>query len=192
MPSVFLTEAAFSPAECEEIVRSVDNRGFDNCCPPGACPYSDLTKCGYGLRDSVRLMPEDHPLMFETFYRIGKHYNDKYYGFDIEGYPEGVPEIYINRYSYYDHAVAALRGHADWGPIQPSKRKITLSVPLSPASAYDGGVLSCYESPNPIIGTTQQGAATVFPAWTIHEVGPLVSGVRYSAVGWITGAESFR
>ena len=194
MPNVFLTEPVFSADECKKIIESADTRMSDNCCPPGVCRWAqgDLEvngQCGYGLRDSIRLVPEDNPSMFEKFYKLGKQYNDEYFHFEIDEYPDAVPEIFINRYMPNNRN---LDTHADWGHVQPSKRKITIGVPLSSADSYEGGVLSCYENIEPIIGTTQQGAATVFPVWVPHDLGHITSGVRYSAIGWITGAQSFR
>ena len=195
MSSVFVTEPIFSPGECNEIIESVNkkkNIEFQNCCPPGVCRYAETEgleefhgQCGCNLRQSLSLQYDQFPFVFQKFYDVAEYYNNKYYGFEIES----VSEIHINKYAASDRQLEA---HIDWGHVLPTKRKITVSMSLSPLSAYEGGILSCYETDQPVIGAIEQGAATVFPSWTLHELSRVTSGERYSAVGWIVGTNSFR
>ena len=35
----------------------------------------------------------------------------------------------------------------------------------------------------------ERGLITVFPAWTLHQVTPVVKGTRQSLVAWVSGPE---
>lgn len=83
-------------------------------------------------------------------------------------------------------------GHFDWhsdtgeGRLA-GKRKLTFVAQLSAPEDYEGGALEL--NPN---GTIQslprdQGAAVLFPSFTLHRVTPVTAGIRRSLTLWVHG-----
>jgi PKHD-type hydroxylase len=82
--------------------------------------------------------------------------------------------------------------HYDWGSGQSSMRKLSFTVQLSDTFEYSGGDLLLYSGePEPIPAPRAKGTITVFPSWMLHEVTPVVQGVRKSLVGWFSGPVHF-
>jgi PKHD-type hydroxylase len=67
-------------------------------------------------------------------------------------------------------------------------RKLSVSVQLSPETAYEGGDLQ-FGLLDEEAGTVskQQGSLIIFPSIIRHRVTPVTRGVRYSLVGWAVG-----
>jgi PKHD-type hydroxylase len=83
--------------------------------------------------------------------------------------------------------------HVDNGHNEESvlKRKLTLSINLSPPKSYLGGGLSvrtndCHQTDK------TQGLATVFPSFLWHRANPVFLGKRRALVAWGIGEESFK
>ena len=66
-------------------------------------------------------------------------------------------------------------------------RKLSLTVQLSDGADYEGGDLLLHYKNDPDVGFRNQGTATFFPSWMLHEVTPVTKGKRYSLVAWIQG-----
>ncbi len=63
----------------------------------------------------------------------------------------------------------------------PTTRRLTLSLQLSPASDYEGGLLELLGvGPLP----TELGSVAIFPAYSVHRVTPIDRGVRKALVMW--------
>jgi len=81
-------------------------------------------------------------------------------------------------------------GHYDWHsdlgkPRNGVQRKLSCSILLNDETVFEGGNLEfkgVFEQPK-----LQQGSIIVFPSIIEHRVTPVTNGVRYSAVGWMTG-----
>ena len=70
--------------------------------------------------------------------------------------------------------------------ITDNPRKLSFSLLLNDPKDFEGGNLEfSILSEQPII---EQGSIIVFPSILEHRVSPVVSGVRYSAVTWMRGA----
>jgi len=91
----------------------------------------------------------------------------------------------IARYS------SEVRGHYDWhidlGTGRFSRRKLSLSVQLSAADAYEGGDLEFHLSGLDHVKMRQQGTLIAFPSFLEHRVTPVTRGERFSLVGWVDG-----
>tara|TARA_B100001142_G_scaffold94267_2_gene96081 strand:- start:5071 stop:5622 length:552 start_codon:yes stop_codon:yes gene_type:complete len=83
--------------------------------------------------------------------------------------------------------------HVDNGHNEETvlKRKLTLSINLSPSSSYIGGGLSVRTNDNHKIDK-RQGVATVFPSFLWHRANPVFLGKRKALVVWGLGEESFK
>ncbi|MFY9460662.1 MAG: 2OG-Fe(II) oxygenase [Aquabacterium commune] len=69
-------------------------------------------------------------------------------------------------------------------PLTPA-RKVTVSVQLTDAAAYEGGEF-LIESPSQEVETVcrMQGNLVAFPAWLRHRVMPVTQGTRRALVAW--------
>jgi PKHD-type hydroxylase len=77
--------------------------------------------------------------------------------------------------------------HSDAGLDARSRRVLSLSVELSEAGDYEGGMLEIVPS---LVGQPRsipRGGAIVFPSQALHRVAPVTRGTRHSLVAW-TGA----
>ena len=186
MPDVGIsqTDQVWLPGVCRSAIQVAVMKGMerDDCADETELP---------GLRQSACLVYEDNPTLFQAVYRIGKLCNDKHYGFTLKPCPEGIPEIFINKYSFTDKHVGLFGRHVDWGPQKPSRRKLTVTLQLSPSANYQGGDLIYYTGPESAECKREQSSATVFPSWTLHEVTPLTAGERWSLVAFLEGPRPF-
>lgn len=86
---------------------------------------------------------------------------------------------------------ADVQGHYDWhidlGTQRFSRRKLSLSVQLSPADDYDGGELQFHLSGLDAARMRQQGTLIAFPSFHEHRVTPVTRGERFSLVAWVDG-----
>jgi predicted 2-oxoglutarate/Fe(II)-dependent dioxygenase YbiX len=69
------------------------------------------------------------------------------------------------------------------------QRKLTFILQLTDPDEYVGGDLIVYTHKEEERMTRQQGSLIVFPSYTMHEVTELLSGTRYSLIGWVLGPE---
>ncbi len=81
--------------------------------------------------------------------------------------------------------------HQDTSPADTfrTNRKLSFTVQLSDASAYEGGDV-LINTPNIDESTTRtKGSMIFFPSNQTHEVTPVTRGLRQSLVGWVIGPE---
>jgi hypothetical protein len=82
--------------------------------------------------------------------------------------------------------------HEDWAPfsVNTTIRKVSVVALLSDPSEFEGGILQID------VGACQdiemkRGSVVAFPSFLTHQVTPVTSGKRYSAVCWIHGPKMF-
>jgi PKHD-type hydroxylase len=66
-------------------------------------------------------------------------------------------------------------------------RKLSIVLQLSDPSEYEGGELQILTRKEPTSMQKKRGLITVFPAWTLHQVTPVIKGTRQTLVAWISG-----
>lgn len=119
--------------------------------------------------------------IFAALRKAVKHVNQ---GFQLEVTDFGTG-CQIARYS------AEVQGHYDWhidlGTERFSRRKLSLSLQLSPSDAYEGGDLEFHLSGLDRMRMRQQGTLVAFPSFHEHRVTPVTRGERYSLVAWVDG-----
>jgi PKHD-type hydroxylase len=76
------------------------------------------------------------------------------------------------------------RWHSDSGLDRQESRKISVSVELSDAGDYQGGLLEIVPDTVARPRTLPRGGAHFFPSRALHRVGPVTGGVRWSLVAW--------
>lgn len=78
--------------------------------------------------------------------------------------------------------------HMDVSFDDPSpQRKISLVVQLDDGDNYEGGKTVVTGDCTEYVLGRERGSYILFPAYAIHRVEPITSGVRRSLVGWATG-----
>jgi PKHD-type hydroxylase len=78
--------------------------------------------------------------------------------------------------------------HQDFGPGNPSLRKISITVQLSGPDEYEGGDLEYWKGGNDIIKAPRdKGLVFIFPSYMMHRVTPVTKGIRRSFVLWVGG-----
>lgn len=83
-------------------------------------------------------------------------------------------------------------GHYDWHvdnfPLQlhQKERKVSVVCLMNDPSEFEGGEfgIKLYQEYNPVL---EKGSIIAFPSFLEHKVYPVISGVRTSAVLWMTG-----
>ena len=94
------------------------------------------------------------------------------------------------QFTIYDASLGKQRygKHIDTRYNSPGlPRKLSFSILLSDPEEFEGGDLVIHDGYNPSVVDRVKGRATFFPSYTLHEVTPVTSGVRYSLVGWVHG-----
>jgi PKHD-type hydroxylase len=134
---------------------------------------------------------EDTDFIFKKFNYVAQALNNQYYGFDLNGYG-------VFQYTTYD---AAYEGNYSWhmdivmdGNLDSLEknqtRKLTLILLLSePGVDFLGGELQLNLGNEKYATTVDlpKGRIVAFPSWMIHQVKPVIAGVRKSIVVWIEG-----
>jgi PKHD-type hydroxylase len=119
--------------------------------------------------------------LFERIAGIAANLNRDYFDFDLDG---TMRAFQLTRYRPNQH----YSWHEDLGSHELSRRKITLSVQMSPPQDYDGGVLEFFHAEENIAqAPTHQGSLVAFPSFMTHRVTPVTRGLRWSLVTWLEG-----
>lgn len=91
------------------------------------------------------------------------------------------PNVQITRYEPGQHYISHIDSVMT---LDERQRKLTVVLLLNDPDEYSGGDLKIIETTIP---TKNKGTVIVFPSFMAHCVTPVTSGVRYSAVCWLTG-----
>ena len=128
---------------------------------------------------------KDSRWVFEKLSHVVSSLNADHFRFDLLGFGER-----LQLTNYHENKQGMYGWHQDFGGAGPS-RKLSVAVQLSDPSEYEGGNLEILTSGKPTAMSRERGLITVFPAWTLHQVTPVVKGTRQSLVTWVSG-EPFR
>lgn len=105
--------------------------------------------------------------------------NEANYKFDLVGFTEPL------QFSRYEKPGDCYNWHKDIANKGQVRRKLSFSIQLSDEKSYEGGDLEFFLHPGKTF--REQGTIIFFPSYEIHRVSPIISGQRYSLVGWISG-----
>ena len=179
MLAVHSLPAAFSPADCAEIVRIARE-----------APASDARLVGlasdHNLRRADLVWLDDVPgteWVMDRIIALVRDANRMVYDFDLREFSES-PQV--ARYG------AEREGHFGWhsdigdGRVA-ARRKMTMVVQLSDPAAYEGGTLELMPDANCRPAARDRGAATFFPSFVLHRVTPVTAGERWSLTIWAHG-----
>lgn len=118
--------------------------------------------------------------VFERLSHVAASLNADYFGFDLTGFGES-----IQLTNYHEMRQGTYTWHQDCGG--QISRKLSLVLQLSDPSEYEGGELQLLIKKEPTSIEKKRGLITVFPAWTLHQVTPVIKGTRQTLVAWISG-----
>jgi PKHD-type hydroxylase len=76
--------------------------------------------------------------------------------------------------------------HEDWSPFEPNPtiRKVSVVALLSDPSEFEGGE---FQFEDGVTMDMKRGTVFAFPSFLRHQVTPVTTGKRYSAVCWVRG-----
>ena len=171
-------EKAFSPEECDAIIEIGKKIGFDD------SKVNNEEKLKLNVRKSkvCFLNPKDRSV--EWIYRRATDFvndiNRQFWNYDLSYIETLQFTAYTQKDDFYDK-------HVDQALSGPFYRKLSFSIQLSDPDTYEGSDLLMYASDDPVNTRRNRGAMIFFPSFVVHKVTPLVSGERYSLVGWVCG-----
>lgn len=125
---------------------------------------------------------EDVRWIFERITQVILEMNDSFFRYDIH-------DIECLQFSEYDSAYKGFYSkHIDMlNNSNGVSRKLSFSIMISDPKDFDGGDLALHIGGHDVTGVKEQGALTMFPSFTLHEVKPVTKGTRYALVGWVRG-----
>lgn len=168
---------AFSAPECDQLIKL----------------FSELGGTDGGLvagrfeqkirQSSLVWLPEsdDFSWVESRMARLAGDANRDLFGYALDGFDEQLQIAAYGPGHYYDWHIDQGQGNA------AARRKLTLSVQLSPPDDYEGGELELNADGHPFQAPREQGTAAVFASTTLHRVAPVTSGLRHSLVAWTHG-----
>ena len=102
------------------------------------------------------------------------------YQYDLTGFSEN---FYYLTYREAEH----FNWHLDIGEETPTPRKLSLILQLSDPAEYEGGEFDVMVTTDYVTAYRQKGLITAFPAYKIHRVRPVHSGVRRVLTAFAAG-----
>jgi len=118
--------------------------------------------------------------VFERLSHVASSLNADYFGFDLTGFGEP-----LQLTNYHEARQGTYTWHQDFGGQK--SRKLSMVLQLSNPCDYEGGELQLLTIGQPTSMRKKRGLITVFPAWTLHQVTPVIKGTRQTLVTWISG-----
>lgn len=124
---------------------------------------------------------ENNSWVFKELANVVSKLNADFFGFNLTGFGE---KLQLTHYNESDQGMYTW--HQDFGSTGPS-RKLSLVLQLSEPDEYEGGELQLLNAKTPTCIKKKRGLITVFPAWTLHQVTPVIKGNRQTLVAWVSG-----
>lgn len=171
---------AFSPSELEAIEAYGDRLTLHKATLQVQGPHDDSIRITRVAR--IAPGPESKPL-FDRLAQLVQRLNQEVYQFDVRG-------LENLQYSVYHGAEGGhYTWHVDYGPENPTPRKISLSIQLTDPAEYEGCDLQFQMSEQISVAPRRRGALIAFPSYVLHRVTPIVSGTRKVLIAWATGPD---
>jgi len=127
---------------------------------------------------------ENSGFIYGSVERLFRDVNRDVFGLDIDY----VPSIQFTEYDASDEGTYDWHIDTNWTQDMMYHRKISMSVQLSPSTAYEGGDLQLEDGATlPADLIRPRGTVIMFPSFVRHRVTPVTQGTRYSLVAWIEG-----
>lgn len=167
----------FLPHEIERILNFWEEDKIIKATLSGEDKYNDeLRKSSVMFIDNV---PENN-WIYNKLAGLAINCNNERYWFDLLGFHQ---ELQLTRYSEGDF----FDWHLDFGAGEISARKLSMTIQLSDADAYEGGDLQFMINNKIENAPREKGTIIIFPSFIMHRVTPITKGTRQSIVGWVSG-----
>ena len=121
--------------------------------------------------------------VFNKLSHVASKLNADHFGFDLTGFGEA-----LQLTNYDESNQGTYIWHQDFGSSGVF-RKLSIVLQLSDPQDYQGGELQLLTRKEPTSIQKKRGLITVFPAWTLHQVTPVIKGNRQTLVAWISGPQ---
>jgi PKHD-type hydroxylase len=172
----------FTPEEAQMVVDYAISSGHSQ---PGLIHrFKTGEASGSDLRRCKEYLIDPHGLTFKNGSSVSQRVYEGFKRANVWGFSyTEVPSIRVLEYQ----VGGGYGAHTDWSAGAARERKLSMTVQLSSHYDYKGGRVVLYAGPEKESISVVQGYATVWPSWTLHEVLPIESGVRYSLTTWAHG-----
>jgi PKHD-type hydroxylase len=125
--------------------------------------------------------PATRPI-FQLLAQFAQKANDQIFGLDLVGFGEAL------QVATYRGADSGFYGwHVDIGAGRLAQRKLSLVVPLTDPTEYEGGELQLFHDHEPATVDMPLGRIVAFPSYVLHRVTPVTKGIRRTLAVWISG-----
>lgn len=174
LPAYIVLNKAFTVEECQQIL------GLAAKAPVQEAGVFSANKDPNMRKGQVAWLPDtfESNLANKIKYLLSM-VNQRKYQFKLTGFLEPLQfTCYTEGADHYDW-------HKDLGPGKHSIRKLSFSIQLSDPNNYTGCDLEFMFHKGMFY--RNQGNMVIFPSYEVHRVTPLISGERYSLVGWASG-----
>ena len=171
----------FTPEEAQMVVDYAISSGYSQ---PGLV-HTSLQASGSDLRRCKEYLIDPHGLTFNNGSSLSQRVYEAFARCNpwTLSYTE-VPSIRVLEYQVGD----GYGLHTDWSAGAARERKLSMTVQLTSHYHYKGGRVVLHAGPQEREISMVQGMATIWPSWTLHEVRPVESGVRYALTTWAHGS----
>ena len=124
----------------------------------------------------------EHMPLYKMVSEIVEHANQTVFRYDLTDLSE---QLQLATYSADDSGF--YDWHVDIGAGPLSRRKLSLIVPLTDPSQFEGGEFEVFYERKPQKVELPLGRVIAFPSDVLHRVTPLTRGVRRSLAVWVSG-----
>ncbi|MEZ0369773.1 MAG: 2OG-Fe(II) oxygenase [Candidatus Sericytochromatia bacterium] len=170
----YLVPGLFTPVECQQLIAA--SKQAPVIVDPYLAQNPDQEPGNTGERHRLT-DPNVAGWVLKRLMQTAFGVNQQHFRFDIQGMEvPHIIEYHAGQQSYW---------HMDIADELTTNRKLSMLVFLSDPSSYAGGNFSVY--PESLQVDQSQGNVLLFPAFLLHKVAPIQSGLRYSLVTWGVG-----
>lgn len=129
------------------------------------------------LKDS----PENIPI-YDLIAKFVQQANTQVYRYELSEFAEPF------QLATYKSSEEGFYGwHIDVGGGKLAHRKLSLIVPLTDPSEYEGGEFQAFYDSEPVTIPMPLGRVVAFPSFMLHRVTPVTKGIRRSLAIWVAG-----
>jgi PKHD-type hydroxylase len=164
--------------ECDKIIAAATQDNIIESYLVGGVVDNDIRK------NRVVFLPshdDRYRWAFDKIARCVINLNKQFWNFDLTFVETLQFTIYNREQDFYT-------AHMDTSHNNPEQRKLSFVVQLSDPTNYTGSDLQIHSCGLNFFNTVRnRGAIIAFPSYMVHRVTPLLSGTRYSLVGWVCG-----
>ncbi len=167
--------------DCTRLIEEADKKGFEISALGNEVEGGTYTNTEIRNSLSVRVPIKENIWVQEKLIRALSEVNS-HFRFDLGG----IVDLQVLKYDVGSYIKPHLDVYSHRSEIQ---RKVTFVIQLSDQEEYTGGELRLHIDHKPIIMPKKKGNLIAFPTYSLHDVTTVLSGQRYSCIGWCFGPD---